>query len=166
MESNEEVTIRTADPLDAESIAEIWRSGLRLSLSDLVPSEEESVSAFQSLLQFPPGKSCIFVAESGGQVVGWQGLHDLGNTSISPIAQSSTYISKEWRSKSLGKKLLSHACTEAGKMGFWYVIGWIRSDNVHSIRLVESLGWSPVGKLPERKEQSAVSLTYYAIAVS
>ena len=80
------------------------------------------------------------------------------------MAQSSTYITRRWHAKGVGRKLLQFAQEEARERGIDVIVGWIKTDNIPSIRLVNSLNWKFVGLLP-RNSDSEPEFAYYAYAV-
>lgn len=159
-----DIRIRDAVLEDAPQIARIWLEGLGNSSGLCGPPDQEAITSFATRIRQPQGKSETWVAVSDGTVVGWQSLQDFGVTQILRIAHSSTYICREWHSKRVGGRLLQHAQTRAGERGFETIVGWIKTDNLSSIRLVQSLGWKFVGILP-RTNESQPEVAYYAYAV-
>jgi phosphinothricin acetyltransferase len=159
-----ETEIRPARPEDAPEVARIWKEGVLASSGQSAPPAAEVCAAFLDRIQRPVGKSGLWVATCGSEIVGWQGLHDFGLTQISRIAQSSTYISAQWHGKLIGRGLLQYAQDRARERGFNCIVGWIKTDNSSSIRLVQSLGWKQIGILPRASEADA-ELAYWAYAV-
>lgn len=159
-----DVEIRAAILEDAPDIARIWLEGINVASGLSGPSQSEATSAFLLRLSQPQGKSGIWVAIIDGKLVGWQSLQDFGVTQISRIAQSSTYIAQDSHAKGIGRRLLQHAQAQGCECGFDTIVGWIKTDNHQSIRLVQSLGWKLVGVLPRRNETQP-ELAYYAYAV-
>jgi L-amino acid N-acyltransferase YncA len=106
------------------------------------------VDAFSRRLRASTEHSRLWVAEASGKVVGWQVVSLFGGgTQIVPMGLSSTYVSSEWQSKGVGRTLMKHAQRESAEMGLWFLFGWIKTDNHASIKMVLSLGWTPVGSL-------------------
>lgn len=161
---SQQTDIRHARPGDATEVARIWIEGVLSSSGLSAPPKDEVCTAFLDRIRRPVGKSGIWVATYGSEIVGWQGLQDFGVTQISRIAQSSTYISAEWHGKSIGRTLLQYAQERAKERGFNCIVGWIKTDNTSSLRLVQSLGWKYVGILPRAIETDA-ELAYWAYAV-
>jgi L-amino acid N-acyltransferase YncA len=161
---NKDVQIRIAVPSDGRSITEMWLECLQLGGYTTLPCSAEALSAFAQRIENPQGDSCIWVAIAGDEILGWQGLIDFGVTQITRSALSSTYVSPRWHHKKVGYQLLKHAMQCAADSAFDYVFGWIKSDNTASIRLVCSLGWKLVGRVPRCRETDP-DLSYYAYAV-
>ena len=128
------------------------------------PAEPDALDAFSRRLLAPENQSRLWIAEVGSDVVGWQALSLGGGTQILPVAQSSTYVDRNWQSRGVGRILLQHAQREAQKMGLWAVVGWIRLANSASIALVTSLGWSLIGPLPHFGGEPP-QFAYYAYPV-
>jgi L-amino acid N-acyltransferase YncA len=161
---NDGLELRLAREEDADEVARIWMDALLVSSGHSAPPAEEVITSFRARILNPVGKSVLWVATSGDRIAGWQSLQDFGVTHITRIAQSSTYISREWRGRGLGKKLLIHAQSHAGAGGFDLIAGWIKTDNETSLRLVRSLNWKYVGTMP-RICESEPEFAYYAYAV-
>jgi L-amino acid N-acyltransferase YncA len=161
---NDDVQIRVAKPSDGPHISEVWLECLQLGGYANLPCSAEALSAFRKRIENPEGHSRIWVALAGDAIVGWQGLVDFGVTQITRSALSSTYVSPQWHHKKVGYRLLKHAMQCAADGAFDYIVGWIKSDNTASIRLVRSLGWQLVGKVPRCRETDP-ELSYYAYAI-
>lgn len=161
---NHEIRIRDAVPEDAAEIARIWLDGLEISAGLPGPPIGEAAVAFELRIREPLGQSGIWVAEVDGVLAGWQGLQDFGVTQISRIGQSSTYIAQQWHGRGIGRQLLRHAQDEARERGLSLIVGFVRTDNDTSVKLVDALGWKCVGILP-RDSASDPELAYYAYAV-
>lgn len=89
---------------------------------------------------------CRYVAVAEGQVVGW--------TAISPtssrecyrgVVSLSIYIDQECRGKGIGKKLLTHLCTESERNGYWCLTAGIFSINEASLHLHKSCEFREIG---------------------
>jgi L-amino acid N-acyltransferase YncA len=162
---NSDLQIRFAQPSDGRHITEMWLECLQLGGYTTYPCSDQAMGAFVQRIENPQGHSRIWVAVLGDEIVGWQGLIDFGVTQITRAALSSTYVSPRWHHKKVGCQLLKHAMqcvTDNG--GLDYILGWIKSDNLASIRLVRSLGWKRIGKIPRFREADP-KLEYYAFAV-
>jgi L-amino acid N-acyltransferase YncA len=158
------IELRLATDGDAAEVAHIWMEGLLVSSGLLAPPEQEVIASFRGRICKPVGRSAIWVATCGDEITGWQGLQDFGITQISRIAQSSTYVSKSWHGRGVGRKLLVHAQSKAREHGFDVIAGWIKTDNESSLKLVRSLNWKFVGILP-RTCDSDPEFAYFAYAV-
>lgn len=144
----DDVHIRVAMPIDTDSILDIWREGIEGAGFPSAPGEAAALTAFRERVAAPQGESRLWVAVANGEVIGWQGLLDLGTTWINRAALSSTYVSKAWRGKRLGGELLRNATVHAAETSFDYVTGWINVNNRVAIQAVERLGWEFVGVIP------------------
>jgi phosphinothricin acetyltransferase len=161
---DKDITIRLAAPQDVAAVARIWMEGVLVSSGLSAPSEPDVITSFQTRICHPVGQSVLWVAMFGNEIVGWQGLQDFGITQISRIAQSSTYISKDWQGRGIGQRLLLYAQQQARSLGFDVIAGWIKTDNNASLTLIRSLNWKLVGILPRNCDNDP-ELAYYAYAV-
>jgi phosphinothricin acetyltransferase len=165
VESTErETTIRPATTDDVPEIATIWSEG-QVSQGERPLTPEEAMGVFCERLQAPIPPYGIWVAEVEGMVVGWQSLHRTrANPALSGWAESSTYISQRYKGRGVGRKLLTFATQYANASKFMYVEGFIKADNQAPARIVESLGWQKIGRLPRRNPRE-VEWLYYVYAV-
>jgi GNAT superfamily N-acetyltransferase len=161
---NTGVKISEAATADASPIGDLWIECLQLAGYAGIPRSADAQSAFRHRIEHPQGHSRIWVAAVGDEFVGWQGLIDFGATQIALSALSSTYVSPRWQHKKIGGQLLKHAMQYAADRGFEYVLGWIKSDNTASIKLVLSLGWELVGRV-SRSRETLPELSYYSYAI-
>lgn len=159
-----EITIRSAVPEDAPDIARIWLEGVLGSSGKAGPPFDEAVASFRDRIVKCQAKSGIWVAVADGVILGWQGLQHFGVTQISQIAQSSTYVSRERQMRGVGQRLLEYGQAQASELELDLIVGWIKTDNHSSLRLVNMLGWTCVGILP-RNSETDPELAYYAYAV-
>jgi L-amino acid N-acyltransferase YncA len=164
--NKEGITIRDADISDCMEIARIWSEGCMASAGIAAPSWAKSVDAFSRRLQASREHSRLWVAQASGKVIGWQGVSLFGGgTQIVPMGLSSTYVDSEWQSKGVGRTLLKHAQRESTEMGLWFLLGWIKTDNHASIKMVLSLGWTLVGSL-RSLDRGRPEYAWYAYDVS
>lgn len=159
-----ELQIRAARLDDVQAVYRIWREGFASIMGLHVPDEEAAIEIFTYRISKPTGKSRLWVAVFNGCVAGWQSLMDLGIGEMSPIVQSSTYIDARFQGMGVGRQLLRHAQSEASLLGLQNIVGWIKTDNHSSCKLVTSLGWTFVGLLP-RSSPDLPGWGYWAYAV-
>jgi L-amino acid N-acyltransferase YncA len=153
--------LREASMEDAHQIASTWVECLGNAGYHCIPKTDDALQTFRSRIEDP--RSRIWVATVGAHVIGWQGLADFGPTQVIRAALSSTYVSANWQRNGIGRNLLLHAMRYADKSALQYVLGWIRRDNLASVNLVLSLGWTLVGTMPH-SGRFEHPLDYYAYA--
>ena len=161
--SEAQVTIRLASIDHLRDIVTIWSAG-QLDQGEKPPDLNETMSVFRSRLQENLTACGIWVAEVQGIVAGWQSLHRFRANPIHNWAESSTYISQQYKGRGIGRKLLTFATEHAKSAGLSHIEGFIQSRNHAPIKIVESLGWQKVGSIP-RANPSDIEWLYYVYAV-
>jgi phosphinothricin acetyltransferase len=157
------LAVRRGTVDDLDNLMIIWKYG-QVAQGD-VPSEIDQVSdVFRVRLTSQSDAYGIWIAELEGTVVGWQSLHCCRANPIHNWAESSTYISKQYHGRGVGRELLKLATSHAKSVKLAYVTGFIKAGNTASIRIVESLGWKRVGALP-RSDPHDSEWLYYVYAV-
>lgn len=88
----------------------------------------------------------ILVAEVEGEVVGFAYLTRVSAKSGWRFTREDTiYIDADCRGRGVGRTLLGALITEAGRIGIHLIVASITSENVVSIKLHESFGFTEVG---------------------
>ena len=86
------------------------------------------------------------VAESEGQVTGWVALSPVsGRCVYGGVAEVSIYISPIFRSRGVGRRLMSEMITQSEENGIWTLQAGIFPENSSSVRLHEVMGFRIVG---------------------
>jgi L-amino acid N-acyltransferase YncA len=159
-----EISIRRARGDDAARIARAWLEGNRALKQKNIPEEERVLEFYSRRLEQQTNVFGIWVAEHDGIFAGWQGLQPCRPNPISKMAESSTYVSTDVKTRGVGRSLILYANSHAQTVGLDYIVGFIRAENAAMIRIVESSGWSVVGALP-RRSSADVHYFYYVFAV-
>lgn len=136
-----EIQIRPFMPADWNSVCKIYLQAI-----------EEGGSTFQTSCPDFSGwdkshlKECRFVAECGGDVIGWCALSPINfREPYRGVAEVSIYIDRSHRKMQIGQQLLGHLCIESEKSGFWSLCSVIIENNAPSIALHEKCGFRLVG---------------------
>jgi L-amino acid N-acyltransferase YncA len=151
--------IRPAYPEDATEIARIGLYGPEAASGLPGPTPDVAITGFSNRILHPQDKSGIWVAERDDTILGWRRLFDRGVTQNYRVSQSSTYIAKDWHAKGVGRALLQFAKEQALQRSFDTIVGWIKTDKVSSLKVVQSLGWAYVGICPGREIATRSSRT-------
>ncbi|MBC8030857.1 MAG: N-acetyltransferase [Pyrinomonadaceae bacterium] len=86
------------------------------------------------------------VATSGADVVGWAALGPSSARAVyAGVAETSVYVSSDWRGKGVGRALLERLVVEAESNGIWTLQASIFPENVASLELHRSCGFRVVG---------------------
>jgi len=151
--------IRTALARDFDRIFEIWLENQVIATGKSV--ERNMVEIFKKHLfhTFSLSNSHYYVAVSNSnKVVGWQSLTPLfSNPNLSPyIAQSSTYVDKDFLNNDVGQSLFEYAYKEAKQIGIDHIYGWVKPDNTPSHKIAANfkhhkclIPGSSSGNIPE-----------------
>jgi L-amino acid N-acyltransferase YncA len=86
------------------------------------------------------------VATSGADVVGWAALSPVSaRTVYAGVAETSVYVSSDWRGKGVGRALLETLVADAERKDIWTLQASIFPENVASLELHRSCGFRVVG---------------------
>jgi L-amino acid N-acyltransferase YncA len=137
-------SIRAAREDDAGAVAEIYNHGVEEGQATF-ETEPRSAADFSEGATGPEAPPFL-VAEEEGQVLGWARV---GTYSPRPcydgVGEASVYIGREARGKGLGVRLMGALAEEAGRRGYWKLIGLVFPENEASVALLRSAGWREVG---------------------
>lgn len=97
-----------------------------------------------------PEKYPVTVAEQGGQIVGWGSLSKFRDrAAYDGTVEASVYIHHDHHRRGLGRALLSDLIDRARALGYHTLIGGTSADQMASIALQESLGFTRVAHFKE-----------------
>lgn len=133
--------LREMTSADWPQISRIYAEGIGTGQAtfELTPPSWESWDASHH-------KSCRWVAELNGTILGWVALSPVSQRKVySGVAESSIYISEKSRGQGIGRKLLLKLIEESEKEGFWMLQAGIFPENKASTELHLSCGFRIVG---------------------
>ena len=141
----ETVSIRRATPADAPAIAAIYNHEVENETStfDLVPRSAQDQLDWQNARE---GAFGVFVAELGGEVVGFGALSPYKErAAYRTTVEDSVYVRRDMGRRGIGRVILAHLLDTAADGGFHAVMARITTLSVGSIGLHEALGFREVG---------------------
>jgi len=141
----ETVSIRRATPADAPAIAAIYNHEVEHETStfDLVPRSAQDQLEWQNARE---GAFGVFVAELGGEVVGFGALSPYKErAAYRTTVEDSVYVRRDMGRRGIGRVMLAHLLDTAADGGFHAVMARITTLSVGSIGLHEALGFREVG---------------------
>ena len=143
-------TVRLATSDDLPAINDIYNYYVDHSTCTY-QTEHETLEARQAwFADHPPDKYPVTVAELDGIVVGWGSLSQFRpRAAYAPTVEASVYIHHEFHRHGLGKALLLDLIARARAAGFHSLIGGASADQMASVALQESLGFTHVANLKE-----------------
>lgn len=123
--------IREMEKDDWSKVAEIYREGIltaNATFQTQVPTYEEWDNNHIN--------SCRLVAVLEDDVIGWIALSKVSNKCVYlGVAEVSIYISKNYRGKGIGTKLLNNLIKVSEENGFWTLQSFVIDENIASISL-------------------------------
>ena len=141
----ETVSVRRATPADAPAIAAIYNHEVENETStfDLVPRSAQDQLDWQNARE---GAFGVFVAELGGEVVGFGALSPYKErAAYRTTVEDSVYVRRDMGRRGIGRVILAHLLDTASDGGFHTVMARITTLSVGSIGLHEALGFREVG---------------------
>lgn len=143
------VQLRRATLADLPAITDIYNEAVCATTAtfDTEPKRaEDRVQWFNDHDENHP----ILVAEIDGTVVGWSSLSRWSERRAYDLtAESSSYVSTQYRGKGIGRKLKEAMIEEARRLGMHTLIARIVEGNDESLHLNESLGFVHIGTMKE-----------------
>ncbi len=137
-------TIRRAGPDDAGAISSIINDIVaegRTSLRTFTPEEErEFIGSLKP-------REAIFVAEEGGDVIGFQGISEFArwSQSMAHVGNILTFVKRGHRGRGVGRSLTETTLRFARENGYEKISTYIIADNGPAVEFYKSLGFVEVG---------------------
>lgn len=139
------VLIKKPDESDINSILEIYNQGIEDRIATL-ETDTKDYTYMKDWLDKHNGRYNVIVAEQEGKIVGWASINQYNNRSAyDGVADISVYISREYRGKGIGKRLLSELENIAKENGFHKMVLFTFPFNQLGQRLYKKMGFREVG---------------------
>jgi L-amino acid N-acyltransferase YncA len=146
-EFSPKLTIRPAQDEDAGALREIFNEALedRLATFAAAPRtlEEQKglIAAATRDLRYP-----LLVAEIRGWPSGFVAIepHDERHN-LDDMGDVVIFVRRSFRSYGVGRELMRAAQTEAARLGYRKLIGFLLAENHDGLRLCQATGWHTVG---------------------
>ena len=141
-------TIRRAKPQDAPAIAQVRIDCWRLAYRGLIPAayldgmqREQSIALWDRVLTADENDTSVFVAEHGGEVVGFAAGNMLQEPRFDLNAElSAVYLRREFQRAGIGRRLVSAVAAAQRKHGATGLIVWVIAGNKAARAFYEELG--------------------------
>lgn len=147
-------TIRVARVRDLPALVAIYNDAIedRFATADLHPVTVEGRAAW--LEEHAPDAYPIYVCEQEGDVLGYCSLSEYrrGRAAVRRTAEISYYVARSARRRGVGRALVEHAVREAPAIGLHVLFAIVLAPNGASVALLERMGFSAWGRLPEVAE--------------
>jgi L-amino acid N-acyltransferase YncA len=141
------ISIRRATPNDAGGVAAVLNdviAGGRHSLLDTPFTVAEERAYIEAL----PGRSFIHVAETAGDILGFQSVipwNTFATHEFDHVATMGTYVDERQRRRGVGTALANESFAAALELGYEKIFTDLRADNLDSLGYHLALGFSIVG---------------------
>lgn len=144
----DEVVVRRARPGDAASIAGVRIDAWRASYRGLVPDSyldhlkpEQSVKMWEQVLGASSDAACTFVAEAGGEIIGFASGMTLAESRFGCDAElSAICVLPDEQRRGLGKRLLANVAATLIGAGATGLMAWVLAKNEGAREFFSSLG--------------------------
>lgn len=141
--------IRPAVAADVPAITDIYNHAVLTSTVSF-DLETKSVEDREAWLTEREERHPVFVAEEDGVVIGWGALSRFSpRAAWDPTAEISVYIHHEHWRKGIGRALSGRLLEEARLRGLHNILARICTENLGSIAMVRSLGFTEAGTVHE-----------------
>jgi L-amino acid N-acyltransferase YncA len=136
------LTIRAAEPGDAQRVAEIFNQGV-----------EDRVATFETRHASPRDaarwieEDVVVVGQRDGQLLGWAKASPYTDRHryYDGVREATLYVERSARRSGIGRQLLDALADAAAETGAHKLVGKIFTSNEPSIAMVGVLGWREVG---------------------
>ena len=141
--------LRDATMADLSAIVGIYNSTVP---SRMVTADTEPVSVESRLAWFQghdPGRYPIWVAEEGGEILGWLSFEPFNERpAYHATAEVSVYVSGEHRGRGIGCRLVGEAIRRGPDLDLRILTAEVFAHNTPSLRLFEGFGFVRWAHLP------------------
>jgi L-amino acid N-acyltransferase YncA len=135
--------VRAARAEDAPRVAEIYNAGIRERTSTFETRDREPAEIAERIAS---ERHPFLVAELDGRVAGFAATAAYSDRdAYSGVAECSVYVDPSLRGRGVGTALLEELAAEAGRRGFYKLLGKLFASNQASMRLVKRGGFRVVG---------------------
>lgn len=146
--SGDQVVIRRARAGDAASIAGVRIDSWRASYRGLVPDSyldhlepAQSVKLWEQVLGASSDAACTFVAEAGGEIIGFASGMTLAESRFGCDAElSAICVLPDEQRRGLGKKLLANVAATLISAGATGLMAWVVAKNDGARDFFKALG--------------------------
>jgi L-amino acid N-acyltransferase YncA len=144
------VTIRAAEPADADAIAVIYNQGIEDRLATL-ETEMRSAEERRRWLAARGPRHPVIVGEVGGRVVGWGSLNSFNpRPAYDHVADFSVYVARDRRGRGVGYRLLETLIARARELAYHKLVLAAFPFNEAGLTLYRRLGFAEIGVYREQ----------------
>ncbi len=136
------LSIRPAEPGDAERLAEIFNQGVEDRVATFETNKADAGDAARWI-----DNDLVVLAERDGSIVGWAKASPYSDDHdyYASVREATLYVERGARRTGVGRRLLDALAEAAASAGAHKLVGKIFTSNDASIAMVATLGWREVG---------------------
>jgi phosphinothricin acetyltransferase len=142
---------------DLPAIVAIYNDAIpgRLATADTAPVTVEQRRDW--FAAFDAARRPLWVAESGGRILGWLGLRSFyGRPAYHRTVEVALYVAPEAQRRGVATALMRHAIDAAPALGISTLLAFVFGHNDASLALFRREGFADWGALPEIAELDGV----------
>ena len=133
---------RPATGADAAAIARIYNQGIE----DRVATFETRLRSSEDIAKWFDGAHPVIVAEEDGHAIAFAATSVYRpREGYAGIAECSIYVERAARGRGAGRAVLIALQDAARAAGFHKLVSRVFPENVASLRMLDSMGWTRVG---------------------
>ena len=164
------ITVRHATPRDAAAIARVRIDGWRVAYRGLVPDAsldamdvDESIALWDRVLTAARSGTSVYVAEQGGDVVGFASGNMLPEPRYDLDAElSAVYVQRPFQRTGIGRRLVAAVARSQREHGATGLLVWVIAGNQRARSFLEHLGATLVVEQPFEWDGKALVEAGYA----
>jgi L-amino acid N-acyltransferase YncA len=143
--------IRLAQISDFDRVFQIWKINQKASSGRTIKAQEEEnlKREFWKLFSNPKGYFFVAYEIESLEIIGWQSLLPVINNPLLSkyVSEISTYVYPNYFGLNIGSRLLEFGCNYAANTDIQVMLGWVKSNNIPSIKMMERLNWQYLGSI-------------------
>ncbi len=144
------VSVRKAQRRDLSAIRDIYNHYVLNSTATFDTDEQTEAQRLKWYEDHLAAGLPMLVAEIEGRVIGWASLSFYhSRCAYKQSVEPSIYIAAEHTGKGVGQRLFEDLLASAGENGYHCIVVLICSENLASLKLIDSFGFRVVGNLQE-----------------
>ena len=145
-----DINVRLAVEEDSASIAEIYNQAIEMKSATADTSPVSVASRAAWLRDHSAEKYPVFVANSGGVMVGYCSLsaYRRGRMALRYTAEISFYVHEDYRGSGIASSLIQHAIDECPQREIKTLFAILLDINSDSERVLEKFGFRKWGHMP------------------
>jgi phosphinothricin acetyltransferase len=146
-------SIRHATAADLAAIVAIYNDAIPGRQATADTSAVSVDSRREWFAAFDPASRPIWVAQAGGEVLGWLGLRSFyGRPAYHRTVEVAVYVTPGSQRRGLARALLAHALGAAPALGISTLLAFVFGHNDASLALFRKAGFADWGTLPRIAE--------------